>query len=159
MRQLSHYRKEAMITAMEAPALWTLGCLMILRSASEALEVIETVVPAGYSPPLHRHDFGEEGFYVLEGEVRFVVGESEEIAGPGGYVRVPAGIPHSFEVLGDAPARVLDLVAPAGLWAFFSECGEPAGELRVPDGIDIPADLAQIVARHGGTVLGPPLNR
>jgi quercetin dioxygenase-like cupin family protein len=153
-----------MITAMEEPrttadALWTLGCLMVLRNASPALEVIEAIVPAGYSPPVHRHDFGEEGFYVLEGRVRFVVGETEEVAGPGGYVRVPPSTPHSFEVLGDEPARVLDLVAPAGLWAFFTECGEPAAELRLPDAIEIPADLAQIVARHGGTVLGPPLNR
>ena len=81
------------------------------------------------------------------------------IAGPGGCVRVPPATPHSFEVLGGEPARVLDLVAPAGLWAFFTECGEPAPELRLPDEVAIPADLAEIVARHGGTVLGPPLNR
>jgi hypothetical protein len=49
--------------------------------------------------------------------------------------------------------------APAGLWAFFSEAGEPAAELRLPDEIKIPSDLPEIVARHGGTVLGPPLNR
>jgi quercetin dioxygenase-like cupin family protein len=153
-----------MIHAMEEPrtatdALWTLGCLMVLHSASEALEVIEAIVPAGYSPPLHRHDFGEESFYLLEGRVRFVVGDAEEIAGPGGFVRVPAATPHSFEVLGDQSARVLDLVAPAGLWAFFAECGEPAAELRIPDEIVIPADLPEIVGRHGGSVLGPPLNR
>jgi quercetin dioxygenase-like cupin family protein len=141
------------------PAIWSLGCLFVLKGRSDELEVIEAVVPPGYSPPMHRHDFGTESFYVLEGSVRFVLGDREETHGPGGVAHVPRSVRHSFEVLGDEPARVLDLVAPAGLWDFFAECGEPATELRLPDEIDIPADLPEIVARYDGAVLGPPLNR
>jgi quercetin dioxygenase-like cupin family protein len=140
-------------------ALWSLGCLFVLKGATDDVEVIDSIVPAGYSPPLHRHDFGTESFYVLEGEVRFVVGDEDFVRGPGGLAVVPRSTPHSFEVLGDEPARILDLVTPAGLWKFFSECGEPARELRMPDTIDIPANLPDIVARHAGVVLGPPLNR
>jgi hypothetical protein len=51
---------------------------------------------------------------------------------------------------------MLDIIAPAGLWDFFAKCGEPATELRPPDGIVVPPDLTEIVARHGGAVLGPP---
>jgi hypothetical protein len=51
------------------------------------------------------------------------------------------------------------MCTPAGLWAFFTECGQPAPELRMPDAVDIPPDLAEIVARHGGAVLGLPLIR
>ena len=65
----------------------------------------------------------------------------------------------SFETLGDEPSQILDIVTPAGLWDFFSECGEPAAELRVPDAIRIPENLPEIVARYGGAVVGPPLNR
>ena len=140
-------------------ALWTLGTLMILRGATPELEVIEAVVPPGYSPPLHRHDFGTESFYVLEGRMRFAVGGEEIECGPGDLAVVPRSTPHSFLTLGEEPTRVVNLVAPAGLWAFFTECGEPAAELRLPDEIAIPADLPQIVARHDGVVLGPPLNR
>lgn len=140
-------------------ALWTLGCLMVLRGASEELEVIDAIVPAGYSPPLHRHDFGTESFYVLGGRVRFVVGDDEVVCGPGDLAHVPRSTPHSFEVLGHEPARVLDLVAPAGLWAFFAECGEPAAELRLPDEVQIPPALPEIVSRYDGAVLGPPLTR
>jgi mannose-6-phosphate isomerase-like protein (cupin superfamily) len=52
-----------------------------------------------------RHDFGEESFYVLEGRVRFVVGDAEEIAGPGGLVRVPPATPHSFAADRRPPRR------------------------------------------------------
>jgi quercetin dioxygenase-like cupin family protein len=140
-------------------ALWSLGCLFVLKGRSEELEVIDAIVPPGYSPPMHRHDFGAESFYVIEGSTRFVVGDSEEVVGPGGYVRVPPATPHSFETLGDTPSRMLDLVTPAGLWDFFAECGEPAQALRLPAQIHIPPDLPQIVARHAGQVVGPPLNR
>jgi mannose-6-phosphate isomerase-like protein (cupin superfamily) len=140
-------------------AVWSLGCLFVLRDRSDEVEVIEAWAPPGYSPPLHRHDFGTESFYVLEGRVRFVIGDREEVQGPGGFALVPRSTPHSFEVLGDEPLRVLNIVAPARLWAFFSEVGEPAPELRLPDTIDIPATLPEVVARYGGAVLGPPLNR
>jgi hypothetical protein len=88
-----------------------------------------------------------------------VVGDREEIVGPGGFVRVPPSVPHSFETLGHAPSRMLDIVTPAGLWDFFVEVGEPATALRLPDALQIPPDLPEIVSRYRGKVLGPPLNR
>ena len=136
-------------------AIWSLGTLMVLKSRSPELEVIEALALPGISPPLHRHDFGAESFYMVEGRVRFLVGDEELMCGPGDFVRVPPSTPHSFEVLGE-PARLLDIITPAGLWDFFVECGEPATELRLPDGVNVPPDLAEIVARHGGKVLGPP---
>ena len=139
-------------------ALWSLGCLFILKGRSDELEVIEAIAPPGYSPPLHQHDFGTESFYVIEGSVRFVVGDSEILCGPGDVAHVPRSTPHSF-LVGDEPARVLDLVAPGRLWDFFAACGMPAEELRLPDEIEIPETLPQIVAEFGGAVLGPPLNR
>jgi mannose-6-phosphate isomerase-like protein (cupin superfamily) len=156
------------MTTMPAPhlpspdrpdALWSLGCLFIRKSTSDDLEVIEGLVPPGYSPPMHRHDSAIESFYVLEGRVRFVVGDEDVVQGPGGFTLVPRSAPHSFEVLGDEPARVLDIITPAALWEFFAECGRPAPQLRLPDTIDIPEDLAEIVARYDGAVVGPPLNR
>jgi quercetin dioxygenase-like cupin family protein len=136
-------------------AIWSLGTLMVLKGRSPQLEVIEAHVLPGISPPLHRHDFGDESFYMLDGRARFLVGDEELDCRAGDFVRVPRSTPHSFEVL-DGPARMLDIVTPAGLWDFFVECGEPATELRLPDGVKIPPDLPEIVARHGGKVLGPP---
>jgi quercetin dioxygenase-like cupin family protein len=138
-------------------ALWSLGCLFVLKGASADLEVIEAVAPAGYSPPLHRHDVGTESFYVLEGQVRFVVGDADVTHGPGGFAHVPRSAPHSFQVLDGEPARMLVIVTPAAQWDFFTECGHPAPALRLPNVVEIPANLAELVARHGGAVVGPPL--
>src|SRR4051794_10450090 len=142
------------VAPMTDPALWSLGCLFILRGATPELEVIEALVPPGYSPPLHRHDFGTESFWVVEGRVRFVIGDTDGVYGPGELATVPRSVPPPFEVLGGEPARVLDLVAPARLWDFFAECGGPAGELRLPDAVEIPPALPEIVGRYDGAVLG-----
>jgi quercetin dioxygenase-like cupin family protein len=142
---------------MSHEALWSLGCLFVLKGSTADFEVIEGVAPAGYSPPLHRHDFGTESFYVLEGNVRFVVGDTDVAHGPGGFAQVPRAAAHSFKVLGDAPARMLIIVTPGGQWDFFTECGRPAPALRLPDRVEIPANLAELIARHGGAALGPPL--
>ena len=148
-----------MTTSTHPDAIWSLGCLFVLKNRTDDLELIDALVPPGYSPPMHRHDFGAESFYVVEGSARFVVGDEELTLGPGGFVRVPPSTPHSFETLGDTPSRMLDIITPAGLWDFFAECGEPALQLRLPDAVTIPPDLPELVARYRGKVLGPPLNR
>jgi len=135
--------------------IWSLGTLMVLKSRTPDLEVVEALALPGISPPLHQHDFGSESFYMLEGRARFLVGDEELDCGPGDLVHVPRSTPHSFEVL-DEPARILDILTPAGLWDFFVECGEPATELRLPDAVNIPPDLAEIASRYNGKVLGPP---
>ena len=137
-------------------AVWSLGALFVLKSRTPELEVIEGVIPPHYSPPLHRHDHVTESFYVLEGEIRIVVGDTDAVYGPGDFVRVPPAMPHSF-LTGEEGGRTLGLVTPAGLWDFFTACGEPAPALTLPPVVEIPADLPQMVARYGGTVLGPPL--
>jgi quercetin dioxygenase-like cupin family protein len=152
MRHLSH-------EPSHVKSIWSLGCLFVLKGATEELEVIEAYAPPGYSPPLHRHDFGTESFYVLDGRMRVVAGDSDAEYGPGDFAVVPRSTPHSFEVLGDETLHVLNIVAPARLWAFFSEVGEPAPRLTLPPTIDIPVTLPEVVARYGGAVLGPPLNR
>jgi quercetin dioxygenase-like cupin family protein len=151
MRHVSH-------ESNATESLWSLGCLFVLKARTEDLEVMESLVPPGYSPPLHRHDVVTESFYVLSGRVRFVVGDSDEEYAPGAFVHVPRSVPHSFEVLGSEPARMLMIVVPAGQWDFFTEVGQPAAAPGLPDTLQIPVDLADVLLRHRGAVLGPPLN-
>jgi len=46
--------------------------------------------------PLHVHHADDEAWYVLEGVLRFRIGESEYEAGPGGAVLAPKGTPHAY---------------------------------------------------------------
>src|SRR3954452_25035199 len=75
----------------------------------------EAVVPPGGGPPLHVHSREEEGFYVLEGEIALQVGDQRLVAGPGMFISMPVGTPHSFKNESARHARMLISVAPAGL--------------------------------------------
>jgi mannose-6-phosphate isomerase-like protein (cupin superfamily) len=73
-----------------------------------------TKQPHSDGPPIHLHEDEDDSFYVLEGEVTFVVEDDEVVAGPGTFVLVPPGVRHTFANRGDAVARMLNIHAPAG---------------------------------------------
>ena len=64
----------------------------------------------------HVHADEDDAFYILEGELTFVVGDDEEevVAGPGTFVLVPPGVRHGFSNRTDQVVRILNLHAPAG---------------------------------------------
>jgi mannose-6-phosphate isomerase-like protein (cupin superfamily) len=62
-----------------------------------------TAPPRFAGPPPHWHREVEEGFFVLEGTLRFMVdGETVDVES-GGYARVPPGVVHRFSNPGDVP--------------------------------------------------------
>ena len=85
----------------------------------------EAVVPPGGGPPPHVHSREEEGFYILEGEITFQIGEERVVATAGMFANMPVGTPHSFKNESNLPAKMLISVAPAGLEQMFFECGVP----------------------------------
>ena len=86
----------------------------------------EAIVPPGGGPPPHVHSREEEGFYVLEGEITFQIGDQRVVAMAGMFANMPVGTPHSFKNETQRPARMLISVAPAGLEQRFFEVGVPA---------------------------------
>jgi quercetin dioxygenase-like cupin family protein len=85
----------------------------------------EALVPPCGGPPPHVHSREEEGFYVLEGEITFFIGDQRLIASAGMFANMPVGSPHSFKNESGKPARMLISVAPAGLERMFFEVGVP----------------------------------
>ena len=78
---------------------------------------------------LHVHHQEDEGFYILEGEMTFYVGEQTIKAHPGSYLFGPKDVPHAFTV-DSGPAKLLFVFSPAGLEGLIREMGEPARSLR-----------------------------
>ena len=66
-----------------------------------------TIRPGRNGPPAHMHDGEDDAFYMVEGELTFILGGSEVIAGPGTFVLVPPGVIHTFANRGEVPARFL----------------------------------------------------
>lgn len=77
--------------------------------------------PAGRAPTtdLQTHE-GYEWFYVLDGHVRFVLGDQEFRLGPGEAAEFDTRIPHRIGSAGSRPAELLALFGPQGERAHLS---------------------------------------
>ena len=93
--------------------------------------LIDMHVPPGGGPDPHRHAC-EELFLVVEGEIELFFRDQHVRAPTGAAVNVPANAPHMFKNRGDMAARVLNVVAPAGLDAFFVAGGVPVPTTAAP---------------------------
>ncbi|WP_083206464.1 cupin domain-containing protein [Stappia indica] len=123
--------------------------------------LVEAVVPPGLGAPPNHHAGETEAFYVLEGEVEFMVAGETRVARPGSHVSIPDGAVHAFTARGPAPARVLILNAPGHMHErFFTELGTPVAEgTAAPAPMDGPPDVAkvmQVAGATGMTILPPP---
>ena len=62
----------------------------------------------------HVHREEDDAFYIIEGEMTFVIGDDEVAAPPGTFVLVPPGVEHAFRNDGEQPVRMFNIHAPAG---------------------------------------------
>jgi mannose-6-phosphate isomerase-like protein (cupin superfamily) len=119
----------------------------------------EAFVSPGGGPPPHVHSREEEGFYVLEGEITFLVGDKRLVAGPGMFANMPVGTPHTFKNESGQPARMLISVAPAGLEKMFFEVGQPVREgaqTAPPPTKEEIQKLLAVAPRYGIEIKLPP---
>jgi quercetin dioxygenase-like cupin family protein len=99
--------------------------------------------PRALGAPLHTHRDEDEYSYVLEGRFGVQLGDEVLQAGPGDLLFKPRGIPHAFWNAGEEPARLLELISPAGFEHYFREL---APLLAAPDRDQ--AAIDQVVARY-----------
>ena len=76
---------------------------------TETMTVARIILAQGALVPLHEHP-NEQITNVLEGRLRFVLGDEEQIVGAGATVLIPANVPHLVEALEDSIA--LDVFSP-----------------------------------------------
>jgi quercetin dioxygenase-like cupin family protein len=81
--------------------------------------------PGHVGPPKHVHSREEEGFYVLEGQVRFRAGHIDEELTNDDFIALPKGIPHSWINTSTDQARLITFTAGAGNEGFFVTLGAP----------------------------------
>jgi mannose-6-phosphate isomerase-like protein (cupin superfamily) len=154
--------RAVVLGAGEGTPIWFLGNLTVVKATAQstngAYGLLESWVPAGASPPLHVHHREDETFWVLEGSLTIRCGDETYRATAGAYVFLPRGVPHTFRVDGEAPARMLTLLTPGGGEAFFVEGGRPAERATLPP--HGPPDLARlerVAHQFGSEFVGPPL--
>ncbi|MFQ3362850.1 MAG: quercetin dioxygenase-like cupin family protein [Woeseiaceae bacterium] len=72
--------------------------------------VMNTLEPGMEINP-HSHPF-EQAVYIVQGKVRFHIGDEVFEGGPGSVIRIPPNIEHYAEPFGDEPVLNLDIFAP-----------------------------------------------
>jgi mannose-6-phosphate isomerase-like protein (cupin superfamily) len=95
-------------------------------------------------PPPHIHHGNEEAFYILEGEVDFMLDGKTTRLTEGGFVLVPAGARHTFVNAGSGRARWVGIFSPGR----YRQLVEELGALLPADGPPDQAEVAALFARY-----------
>jgi quercetin dioxygenase-like cupin family protein len=114
-------------------------------------DLLEGYFPPGTQTPPHRHTRYSEQVYVLEGEFTVWIEDQKIELCTGETVMIPAGIPHVFAAIGDAPARGLVVAAPSAFARLIATVGTQE-RADTPD-----MELFDLIsAEIGDEVLGSP---
>ena len=162
MEQASTALKPSIVRAGEGEARWWFGGLAVLKATATdtggLMSIIEVTEPAGMEAPLHVHYRYDEGFWILEGDATFEVGDLTIEASAGDYVFGPRNIPHRYTV-GDRGCRMLYIMVPGGMEEVIRATSEPAPSHTLPPQSDeepTPEEMEgikAIIKEHGYELL------
>jgi mannose-6-phosphate isomerase-like protein (cupin superfamily) len=130
----------------KAGFLGSIGVRFMLDGASTGggFSLVEHPMSArALAAPLHRHLREDEYSFVLEGRMGALLGDDVLEAGPGELVLKPRGEWHTFWNAGEAPCRILEIIAPAGFEGFFAELVDLGGVAQAD-----PATLGNLCERY-----------
>jgi len=144
----------------EGEARWWFDCLAVIKATAAdtggQMTIIEITEPAGAQGPLHVHHREDEGFWILEGDATFEIGNTTIEAHAGDYLFGPRDIPHRYSV-GDAGCRMLFIMTPGGFEELVIAMSRPAKSRTLPQPSNEEPDWAQVAAiaeAHGAELLG-----
>lgn len=89
------------------------------RDTGGALSIVEHPFDVGALVPPHLHTKEDEISIVLEGEVGFRSENREVVLATGGYIVKPRGEVHAMWNAGSTPARMIEIITPAGFEDYF----------------------------------------
>lgn len=124
---------------------------LIDGAGQEGMGLFELTVPPGSNvPPPHSHSHNEECVYVLEGTLRYSVGDVTRDLHPGDWMRTPKGSVHGFSNPHEGKARALIALTPDIGLQYFRDVASIVNAGGPPDR----TQLLAVMARYG-LVLAP----
>jgi quercetin dioxygenase-like cupin family protein len=119
---------------------------LIDGSQTASLGMFElTVPPASNVPPPHSHSNNEELVYVLEGTLRYTVGQETRDLTFGQSMHTPRGTAHAFSNPFDGVARALIVLSPDIGAQYFKDIAAIVNLSGPPD----KAALVAVMNRYG----------
>ena len=114
------------------------------RDTGGAVSIVEQPFEVGALVPPHSHTREDEVSIVLEGQVGFRSEDQEVVLALGGYIVKPRGEVHAMWNAGKSPARIIEVMTPAGFEGGMREVAAMAAA-GPPD----PEALGALAARYG----------
>lgn len=90
-----------------------------------SMALVDMTLPKGVEPPAHIHTREDETFYLLEGEMTFLIGDTVKKAAVGDAVFAPRQVAHHFTIESES-VRFLTLITPGQFLDYFLEFSFPA---------------------------------
>lgn len=134
----------------EGQAFEVMGDRITVKTAGSETDgrfsLLEFDTPKDVGPPPHSHAW-REAYWVLEGEIEFVIDGKNQRLTPGSWLVVPGGTVHFSKALSER-ARYLMFAEPAGVENFLidvhKETADNPGNMK---------KVLEIAARHGFDVV------
>ncbi|HSD97005.1 MAG TPA: cupin domain-containing protein [Sulfuricaulis sp.] len=115
-------------------------------SATSSMGMFELSVPPGSNvPPPHSHSNNEECIYVLQGTLRYTVGDETRDLAPGQSMHTPKGIVHAFSNPFNVPAKALIALSPDIGAQYFRDIATVVNAGGPPD----KAALVAVMSKYG----------
>ncbi len=131
-------------------------------SETGGISIVEHTFDPGVLIPPHTHTREDEISCVISGEIGFRSNGREVSLGAGGYIVKPRGELHSMWNAGAEPARMIEIITPAGFEKYFMELAEATAATGGRPDQSVFAQLSErfglsydftevpdLVARHG----------
>ncbi len=144
-----------------APAYWWLNDLWIVlaegKDTGGRFSMMEELLPKNSGPGPHKHTWSDETFFMLHGEISFLIGDEIKTARTGDFLMVPRNTRHAFRVDSET-ARLLNGYTPASLEACIVERAMRATERTLPPKNVSPiiTMTPELLSRYGMDMLPGP---
>ena len=103
------------------------GTARFLASSADtngAWSLVELTEKPGYKTRIHRHNYTDETYYVLEGVFTAKIADKTYELPARFYIVIPRGTPHAQGNLGKVPVKVLLTMTPGGFEQSFKDRAE-----------------------------------
>ena len=137
--------------------------------AGERFSLVEhPMPPRALAAPLHRHSREDEYSYVISGRMGALLGDEVVYADQGDFVFKPRNQWHTFWNPGDEPARILEIISPAGFEGYFAEMLDLGDSTQIDPQVRValnerygfeadPSSIPELVERFGLRFPGEPV--